>query len=86
MIIGNMMLIVIAIILKMIFGNGDFKRVKLHGPYQVGFKEFRSQANKNFANVFYPIDKEEYDKKIGSANVSWLRHGEYNLKACAKWT
>jgi hypothetical protein len=42
-------------------GKGDFSKLKMTGKWQVGFKEFRTQAYGNEVAVFYPIDKIEYD-------------------------
>lgn len=63
-----------AIISSFIFGEANFNLLKLIGPYQVGHKEFFS--NEGFGiTVFYPMDKEEYEKEIGSKNTLWFRHG-----------
>ena len=38
-----------------LFGEVNFKRIRLNGPYQVGFKEFRTTKYDTLVSVFYPI-------------------------------
>lgn len=68
------------------FGEVNFKRIKLNGPYEVGFKEFRSEKLGNMVSVFYPISKEEYAKHIDEPgrNTEFLRHGDKTLLGIAK--
>jgi hypothetical protein len=56
-------------LLLILYGEVNFKRLKNHGPYQVGYKEFRSAKFDNPVSVFYPISKQHYNEKIGTSNV-----------------
>lgn len=64
----------------------NFKRIKLNGPYEVGFKEFRTEKFGNMVSVFYPITKEEHSDDIGKPgrNTEFLRHGDKTLLGIAK--
>jgi hypothetical protein len=45
----------LSITITVLFGEVNFKRIRLNGPYQVGFKEFRTSKYDNMVSVFYPI-------------------------------
>ena len=77
----------LSIVLLLVFGDSDFSRMKLRGPYQVGYKEFRTDNLGNEVSVFYPVDKPEYKRhmrKSWSNNTQWLRHGDHTLLGLAK--
>ena len=74
----------VSVLLLILFGETDFRRLKNFGPYQVGFKEFRTRVHDNSVSVFYPINKEYYNKVISSQNTPWLRNGDKTMKALAK--
>jgi len=49
-----------AIILTLIWGEANFDRVKLSGPFQVGHQDYMCQKEGIFISVWYPMDKEEH--------------------------
>lgn len=71
-------------LLLILYGEADFNRLKNHGPYQVGYKEFRTAKLDNEVSVYYPISKAEYSAKIATQNTKWLRHGDKTLLGIAK--
>lgn len=60
--------------------------MKLNGPYEVGFREFRTAELDNEVSVFYPISKEEHRRHINDPgrNTKWLRHGDKTLAGLAR--
>jgi hypothetical protein len=50
-------------------GECDFSKFPITGPYQVGYKEFRTCFYDNEVSVFYPIDREHYEKGIKRSNA-----------------
>ena len=61
--------------------------MKLRGPYQVGYREFRTDKLGNEVSVFYPVDKSDYTRHIRKSwnhNTLWLRHGDNTLLGLAK--
>lgn len=74
----------VSLLLSHLFGEANFKNFKLNGPFQVGFKEFRTEKHDNMVSVFYPIDKLQYDKQIKEKNVKWLRNGDKTLMGLAR--
>jgi hypothetical protein len=78
-----------SISLLILFGDSDFSRLKLRGPYQVGYREFRMEKFGNEVSVYYPVDKPEYSmymQKSLSNNTFWLRHGDHTLLGISKAT
>jgi len=67
----------------LVFGECDFAGIKMDGPFQVGYKEFETVALGNAVSVYYPISKEEFNSKMMTHNVSWLRAGRKTLKGIA---
>jgi len=69
-----------------LFGELNFKRLKLNGPYQVGFREFRTAQLDNEVSVYYPISKKEHEMHINEPgrNTLGLRHGDKSLLGFAK--
>ncbi|CDW82360.1 platelet-activating factor acetylhydrolase [Stylonychia lemnae] len=61
-------------------GECDFSRFQVQGPYEVGYKEFRTKVLDNEVSVFYPVDKDVYYSQIKYNNAFQQRHGEKNLK------
>jgi len=51
-------------LLLVVFGEASFTRMTLNGPYQVGYREFRTTQFDNEVSVFYPISKEEHRRHI----------------------
>lgn len=73
-----------SIVLMLLFGEVNFSRMKNEGPYQVGYKEFRTFKLDNPVSVFYPINKEHYKQMIKKNNTKWLRNGDHTLLGIAK--
>ena len=66
-----------SILLSVNFGECDFRLLPISGPYNIGYREFRAKVMKNEVSVYYPIDlKADFDSKLLSKNVPWLRHGD----------
>ena len=63
-----------------VYGEGNLKRIKLRGKYQVGHQDFYLESG-IAASVYYPMDKSEYKKNIGKKgrNTLWFRYGEKSL-------
>ena len=66
------------------FGDSDFSRMELKGPYQVGHRDYRTAKLGSEVSVFYPVDKDEYKRVIKRDNTLWLRHGDNTLLGLAK--
>lgn len=67
-----------------LFGEVSFEKLKMTGPYQVGFREFKTDDLNNAVSVFYPMDREIYDQQIKLNNTPWLRNGSKTLLGIAK--
>ena len=52
-----MVFVLITVALAVLFGDTNLDRIKVTGPFQVGHREFRSEALGNEVSVFYPVDK-----------------------------
>lgn len=52
-----------AIIITIIYGEANFSRLKLVGPFQVGHKEFFTKDG-IACSVYYPMDKDEWSREI----------------------
>ena len=74
----------LSVLLLVMFGEVDFRRLKNYGPYQVGFKEFRTRQFDNAVSVFYPVNKEYFKEVISKQNTPWLRNGDKTMEAYAK--
>ncbi len=70
------------------FGDSDFTRMHLRGPYQVGHRDYRTSKLGSEVSIYYPVDQDEYRRVIGRAggNTLWLRHGDHTLLGLAKAT
>lgn len=79
--IGLTLLCLTALVL---FGETDFNKLILNGPYEVGFKEFRTDKYDNEVSVYYPVDKAYHAKHIGKRNTLWTRHGDETLQGLAR--
>lgn len=71
-------------LLLILFGEVNFNRSKAIGPYEVGYKEFKTTKYDNAVSVYYPINKDHYKRMISSRNVRWLRDGDKTLLGIAK--
>ena len=73
-----------SVLLLLAFGDSDFSRVKLTGPFQVGHRDIRTKFG-NEVSVYYPVDKEVYKRMLRrSTNSDWLRHGDKSLQGIAR--
>ena len=77
-------LVLFSVVLMALYGETDFSKVILTGPYEVGYKEFRTRVLDNEVSVFYPISKAHHSEKIQDSNTLWLRHGHKTLLGIAK--
>jgi len=50
-----------AIILSLIWGEANFDRVKMSGPFEVGHKDYMDKTNGIYVSVWYPMDKDEHE-------------------------
>ncbi|CDW85051.1 platelet-activating factor acetylhydrolase [Stylonychia lemnae] len=73
-----------SVVLLVLFGEVTFNRSKAIGPYEVGYKEFKTQKYDNAVSVYYPINKDHHKRMVGRNNVSWLRDGDKTLLGIAK--
>jgi hypothetical protein len=64
------------VIYTQILGATDFSTLKFDGPYKVGVRYFHSRTTDTETMVFYPIDKDEYERKLATHNATWLRRPE----------
>lgn len=53
-------------------GAGDFSKLKFDGPYKVGVRYFHFAGKDVEAMCYYPIDEDEYARKIKSHNAPWM--------------
>jgi hypothetical protein len=53
-------------------GAGNFSKLRIGGPYKVGVRYFHFRSKDLEAMVFYPIDDEEYRRKIDTRNARWM--------------
>lgn len=67
------------LILVMVYGCGDFARLKLNGPYRVGVRKFRSfklnygEKSGKDAQIlmFYPTDAHIYERRENDGYKTW---------------
>lgn len=50
----------------------------------MGYKDHRTSKLGSEISVYYPVDKEEYNRVIHRNNTLWLRHGDHTLLGLAK--
>ena len=80
-------LLLTTIILVFLYGDSDLERIKMTGPFEVGYREFRTSKLGNEVSVYYPVDREHYKimlKASSNNNTDWLRHGDKTLLGLAK--
>ncbi len=80
----SLVLLGISIGLLVAFGDSDFSRMSLKGPYQVGYRDHRASKLGSEVSIYYPVDRDEYDRVIRKRNTLWLRHGDHTLLGLAK--
>lgn len=86
------LVIFFGILATILYGEGDFDRLVLTGPYEVGHKDMHISGTGNAISVFYPMDKHTHAqimRKEPSRNSIWMRYG-YNTRlggarATAPW-
>ena len=84
--------IFLGILVTILFGEANFERLKLTGPFEVGHKDIHISHTGNAISVFYPMDPEihaQIMKKEPERNTKWMRYG-YNTRlggarATAPW-
>ena len=76
----------VSILLTYFFGESNFKKLKMTGPFEVGHREIRSSVLGSEVSVYYPIDREHHRLKIRESrnNTSWIRHGDKTILGIAK--
>lgn len=80
------------ILVTILFGEANFNRLVLTGPYEVGHKDLHISSTGNAVSVFYPMDRDVYEEimdKEPERNSAWMRYG-YNTRlggarATAPW-
>ena len=72
----------------MVYGEGNLKRLKMVGQYQVGHRDFNLNTSGITCSVYYPMDKHIYKQNIKKEgrNSKWLRHGEDSLTGISRAT
>lgn len=53
-----------AIFVSFIFGENNLNWAKVNGPYEVGYREFHTEADGLLVSVYYPMDRDEYAECI----------------------
>ena len=78
----------IAILCSLIFGEANFDRTKMTGPFEVGHKDIFCRKDGTTISVWYPMDREEYDKTINEKgrNTYYMRYGYTSRLGIAKAT
>ena len=63
-----------AIVVTLIFGENNLNKMKMIGPYEVGFRMVHTSKEGLEVSVYYPMDREEYALRIGESgkNTPWL--------------
>ena len=84
--------LLLSILCAILFGEGNLDRIEMTGPFQVGHKDIHCTKDPKIAlSVWYPMDREEYDKQINQTarNSQWTRYGYASRKgisdATAPW-
>jgi len=74
----------VASVITIVKGEADFSRFPINGPYQVGYREFRTTIHDNEVSVFYPIEREYYREHIKRRNTLQQRHGDNTIRGLAR--
>ncbi len=80
----SLVFLVISIGLLVAFGDSDFSRMSLKGPYQVGYRDLRTSNYGSEVSIYYPVDRDEYYRVIRMSNTLYLRHGDHTLLGIAR--
>ena len=86
------LVIFLGILFTILFGEANFNRVVLTGPFEVGHKDIYISSTGNAVSVFYPMDKDVHASILDEEpdrNTEWMRYG-YNTRlggarATAPW-
>ena len=65
----------LSIVLRLYYGAGDFSKVKIRGPYAVGFREHFVESSDTAVSVFYPIDAKYKNEKPASKHY-FMNYGD----------
>lgn len=79
-------LLLTTILLVFFYGDSDLERLKMTGPFEVGYREFRTSKYGNEVSVFYPVDRDYYKTMLKASpnnNTDWLRHGDNTIQGFA---
>ena len=78
--------LLVLILATCIYGDGNFKKLKMVGKYQVGHREFHTTKSGLAVSCYYPMDRQEYNRRINEKgrNTRWLRYGKHSLKGLTK--
>ena len=63
----------ITLVLFVVYGNGDLSKANTKGLFAVGYKEFHVKKTSCAVSVFYPMDKNTYNKSIYKSRY-WLNY------------
>ena len=63
----------ITLVLFVIYGNSDLSKANTKGLFAVGYKEFHVKKTSCAVSVFYPMDKNTYNKSIYKSRY-WLNY------------
>jgi len=80
--------LLIPILANLVYGEANFNRLKMTGPYQVGHKDIFTGEQGVEVSVFYPMDRDEYEKTIKEKgrNTYMFRHGYTSRLGVARAT
>ena len=67
----NLIAFIFSLWIRWVWGPGDFSRVKLRGPFDVGFREVYCKKNGCAVSVYYPMD---YNLPIERRSISLMRY------------
>ena len=53
--------LLIPVFLNILYGEGNFSKYKITGPFEVGYKDFMTREDGLEASCYYPMDTREYN-------------------------
>jgi len=69
----NAVVLGLALILWLRWGEGDFSKCKPKGPFRVGHQTIYIKDKLNAVSVFFPVDVKDYEENP-QPNKMWLDH------------
>jgi len=80
--------LLLILLYNIIYGEGNLKKIKIVGPFQVGHQDWHLTNSGIAASVYYPMDRKVYAHEIKEKgrNTHWLRYGNSSLTGLAKAT